>query len=85
MLLSGEVATLHAVPRTTSADRYMLSQRELQILALIADGQSNRSIATNLSISERTVENHVTHILNKLGLDSRTAVATFALRHGLIS
>jgi non-specific serine/threonine protein kinase len=59
-----------------------LTLREMEVLHLVAEGRSNRVIADRLSISERTVENHVHHILDKLGLDSRTAAATWAVRHG---
>jgi predicted ATPase/DNA-binding CsgD family transcriptional regulator len=60
-----------------------LSTRELEVLQLVAAGHSNRAIAHILSISERTVENHVLHILTKLDVDSRTAAATWAVRLGL--
>jgi DNA-binding NarL/FixJ family response regulator len=60
-----------------------LTRREGEVLLLLVEGRSNRAIADELSISERTVENHVFHILTKLGQESRTAAATFALRHGL--
>jgi len=62
----------------------VLSSRELDVLRLIADGHSNPSIAAALFISQHTVANHVASILNKLGLDSRTAAATYAVRHSLI-
>jgi DNA-binding NarL/FixJ family response regulator len=54
------------------------------VLALLAEGKSNRLIAETLFLSERTIESHVAHILNKLGLDSRTAAAAFAIRSGLL-
>jgi predicted ATPase/DNA-binding CsgD family transcriptional regulator len=60
-----------------------LTPREVEVLRLVAEGRSNRAIADVLSLSERTVENHVLHILTKLDLDSRTAAATWAVRHGL--
>jgi len=60
-----------------------LTRREREVLQLLVDGRSNRAIAEFLSLSERTVENHVLHILTKLNLDSRTAAATYAVRHGL--
>jgi non-specific serine/threonine protein kinase len=50
----------------------LLTQRELEIAGLIADELSNRDIATRLLLSQRTVEAHVTHIFNKLGVNSRT-------------
>lgn len=64
-------------------DSFGLSPRELEVLALIAAGRSNRQIADELFISEKTVASHVTHILTKLGQPSRTAAAAFAHRHGL--
>ena len=60
-----------------------LSPRELDVLRLLAEGRSNRAIGDRLSISERTVENHVVHILAKLDFDSRTAAAAWAVRNGL--
>jgi non-specific serine/threonine protein kinase len=61
-----------------------LTPRETEVLRLLIEGQSNRTIADALSLSERTVENHVVHILSKLELESRTAAATYALRHGFL-
>jgi DNA-binding NarL/FixJ family response regulator len=60
-----------------------LTPREVEGLRLVAEGRSNRAIADQLSLSERTVESHVLHILTKLGVDSRTAAATWAVRHQL--
>jgi non-specific serine/threonine protein kinase len=60
-----------------------LTPRETEVLRLLAEGRSNRAIADALFLSERTVEHHVQHILAKLGLESRTAAATYAVRHGL--
>jgi DNA-binding CsgD family transcriptional regulator len=62
----------------------LLSRRELEVLHLLADGRTNQEIAATLFISPNTVNNHVASILNKLGLDSRTAAATYAVRHGLV-
>ena len=60
-----------------------LTIREREVLTLLAAGRSNREIASSLSISERTVEHHVLHILAKLVLPSRTAAAAYAHTHGL--
>ena len=60
-----------------------LTDREQEVLQLIADGMTNREIADRLVISEKTVKTHVSNILNKLQLDDRTQAAIYALRHGL--
>jgi DNA-binding CsgD family transcriptional regulator len=60
-----------------------LTRRELEVLRLLAEGRSNRAIADELSLSERTVERHLLHTYTKLGLESRAAAVAFALRHGL--
>ena len=61
-----------------------LSKRERQVTNLLAQGKSNREIALQLNISERTVKAHVTSIFNKLGARSRTEVVSIALRGGLL-
>lgn len=72
-------------PRTpASQETFALTAREREVLNLLAEGHSNPDIATVLFISHQTVRNHVTNIFNKLGVESRTAAATFALRHGLV-
>ena len=60
-----------------------LTSRELQIIALVARGKSNREIATTLHLSEGTVRNYVSAIMDKLGLRNRIEVATYALTHHL--
>jgi DNA-binding NarL/FixJ family response regulator len=60
-----------------------LTEREREILALIARGQSNREIGETLFITEGTVKNHVSNILSKLGLRDRTQAAIWAREHGL--
>ena len=60
-----------------------LTERELEVLRLIAAGLSNRDIAEKMVISEKTVKTHVSSILGKLHLDDRTQAAIYALRHGL--
>ena len=68
--------------RKTDSDEPVLSPREMQILRLAAEGRHNRDIANSLSISVRTVEGHLSHILMKLDVTSRTeAVVYGAARH----
>lgn len=67
-----------------SRSTILLTSREQQILELLAAGERTRSIAERLFISERTVRNHVTNILSKLGVHSRLEAVTYAMRHRLI-
>jgi two-component system nitrate/nitrite response regulator NarL len=60
-----------------------LSVREQQVLALLSDGCDNPEIAARLYLSQSTVKNHVSKVLEKLGVDNRVQAATFAVRHGL--
>jgi ATP/maltotriose-dependent transcriptional regulator MalT len=62
-----------------------LSIRELEVLTLVAQGKKNREIAHQLVISEKTVASHLSHILTKLGLPSRTAATAYAYKQGLVS
>jgi NarL family two-component system response regulator LiaR len=61
-----------------------LTDRELDVLRLIADGQKNAAIALKLVISEKTVKNHVSNILSKLHLADRTQAAVYAWRQGIV-
>ena len=61
-----------------------LSARELQVLRLIAAGNSNKRIASQLAIGEATVKSHVTNILSKLGANDRTHAVTLALKRGIV-
>jgi DNA-binding NarL/FixJ family response regulator len=60
-----------------------LTEREREVLALVARGKSNREIADALVISERTARTHVSNVLGKLGLASRTQAALWAIREGI--
>jgi LuxR family maltose regulon positive regulatory protein len=71
-----------ASPRPSSASP--LTSREIDVLRLVAQGLSDREVAVRLSLSEHTVHRHVSNILTKLGLASRTAAATYAARRGLL-
>ena len=61
-----------------------LTPRELEVLRLIANGMSNKEIARDLVLNERTVKGHVSNILSKLGLADRTQAALFAVRQGIV-
>jgi non-specific serine/threonine protein kinase len=77
------VAAAPSRPETGEAAGPRLTRRERDVLRLVAEGRSDREIAAALSLGQRTVESHVLHILQKLGADSRTAAAVYAVRHGL--
>ena len=69
----------HATPQET------LSEREIEVLKLVARGFSNQGIAEQLIISPKTAKTHVSNILSKLGLASRTQAAVYALNEGLVT
>jgi DNA-binding NarL/FixJ family response regulator len=75
--------TLVAASRRPSAPEPSLTAREREVIALVAAGHTNQQIATRLGVSERTARTHVSNILTKLGLSSRTQAALWAERHGL--
>lgn len=91
----GCVAALHSSTRSRTDHRRQgsdapparspLSSRELEVLRLVADGASNPDISKKLSISRRTAEHHVEHILAKLDVTSRTAAVVYALTHDLLA
>ncbi len=62
-----------------------LTAREMEVLALVAQGKTNRAIAAELYISEKTVASHLNHIFTKLGLTSRSAATAYAYQHDLVS
>jgi DNA-binding NarL/FixJ family response regulator len=66
------------------AESERLTRREREVLALIASGRSNKRIALELGISEKTVKTHVGHLLEKLGVSDRTQAALLAVRDGLV-
>jgi non-specific serine/threonine protein kinase len=70
-------------PGESLLDDGLLSPREREVVAMVAAGMTSREIAQRLFIAERTAEGHVERIRNKLGVRSRTEVATWAIEHGL--
>ncbi len=82
--MAAEAPSQASQPASTAPNRLgTLTLRERQVLALIAQGASNRAIADALVIAECTAEIHVSNILGKLGVTSRTQAATYAVAHGL--
>jgi two-component system NarL family response regulator len=71
------------VPKPSRSEQE-LTDREIQVIKLIADGKTNKEIANSLTISEKTVKNHVRNIFQKLDVDDRTQAAIYAIKKGLI-
>jgi two-component system, NarL family, response regulator LiaR len=79
------LARLMREVRTPEKGSEPLTDRENDVLKLLAEGRSNKEIARNLNIGEQTVKTHVSRILDKLGVPSRTQAALFAIRSGLVN
>jgi DNA-binding NarL/FixJ family response regulator len=75
------VSSLRSAPREAAPE---LTTRELDVLRLVGEGMANKEIAAALELSERTVRTHVSNILGKLDLNSRTQAALWAAREGLV-
>ncbi|MBA2273061.1 MAG: DNA-binding response regulator [Actinobacteria bacterium] len=80
----GAAPGLERVRELTRSSAGGLTARELEVLALVASGKTNRAVATELFLSEKTVARHVSNIFTKLGLSSRSAATAYAYEHGLI-
>lgn len=74
-----------ASPAQEQAPHVNLTEREIGILRLIAEGRSNKEIAAALSLTEGTIKGYVSTIFDKLGVEDRTQAALYAVRHGLAS
>ena len=70
--------------RMRGSEEGTLSQREIEILQLVAEGMNNRAIARRLLVSESTVKAHMLHTFSKLGVSDRTAAVTTALKRGIM-
>ncbi|MDV3208825.1 MAG: LuxR C-terminal-related transcriptional regulator, partial [Rhodococcus ruber] len=70
--------------RSMQTPRVELSAREIEVLAAVARGLSNRAVAKELFVSEATVKSHLVHAFSKLGVDSRTAAVAAARERGLL-
>jgi ATP/maltotriose-dependent transcriptional regulator MalT len=79
-----DLREVEALLRGPAAGPGGLTSREVEVLRLVVTGMSNHAIATQLFISERTVHRHVSNILHKLGVNSRTAAAAYAVHHRLV-
>jgi DNA-binding CsgD family transcriptional regulator len=79
-----DLAHVEALMRRDAGETHGLTQRELEVLRLVAAGKTNRDIAAELVVSEHTVARHVQNIFTKLRVSSRTAAAAFAFEHHLI-
>jgi DNA-binding NarL/FixJ family response regulator len=88
----GSFAEMGAAPATDEIDRLLhrarpggLTEREVEVLKLVAEGRSNPDIARALVLSQKTVERHLSNIFTKLDVPSRTAAAAYAHDHGLMT
>jgi ATP/maltotriose-dependent transcriptional regulator MalT len=80
-----DLARLEAPPKPPAHVRpHGLTARELQVLRLVAGGKTNKAIAAELFLSEKTVDRHLSNIFDKVGVSSRSAATAFAYEHGLI-
>jgi DNA-binding NarL/FixJ family response regulator len=70
--------------RTPSRSKTPMTERETQVLRLLAQGRSNKEMAQCLNVAEQTIKTHVSHILEKLAVPSRTQAALYAMRIGLV-
>ena len=81
---SGTTATLmNSLRKDGQTDRPTLTERQQEVVALVADGRTNSQIAEALFVSEQTVKNHLYQISDKLGLSGRVELAHYAFEHGL--
>ncbi|PYR88222.1 MAG: DNA-binding response regulator, partial [Acidobacteria bacterium] len=66
------------------ARKFRLTQREMQVVAAVADGETNKGIAERFRVSEDTVKHHLSSVFDKVGVSSRLELAVFAFTHGLV-
>jgi DNA-binding NarL/FixJ family response regulator len=78
------VRSTSSVPAIAETIRAELSDREIEVLKLIANGKDNANIAAELHISPKTVKNHISNILMKLQIDNRIQAAVYAVRSGIV-
>lgn len=83
-IVAGTAVAAPTPPGADAATEAGLTKREIEVLRLLVEGYSDKEIGEALFISHRTAMTHVLNILNKLGVNSRTAAAAWALRHGVV-
>ena len=71
-------------PTRTATPAQMLTRRELQVVAAIVEGASNKDIGQQFGLSEQTVKNHLSHIFDKVGVSNRLELALYAVHHKLL-
>ena len=76
--------TQRSAPRKNDAGLELLTEREVEVLRLLATGKSNSELATHLYLGEGTIKTHVSHVLTKLGLRDRVQAVVFAYESGLV-
>jgi NarL family two-component system response regulator LiaR len=81
--IAAEPAAAKDAPPARPPQTSDLTEREQEVLHLVAAGMNNRQIAEHMIISEKTVKTHVSNILSKLGLEDRTQAAIWAIKHGI--
>ena len=83
-MMNKAFARLRDAARKDRGDAFkMLTEQEVKIIALVAQGRTNREIASELFLSEKTIRNYVSSLLGKLGLSHRAQAAAYAVEHGL--
>jgi len=83
-MIPAAISAATASPEAAEAIRAELSDREIEVLKLIANGKDNAMIAAELHISPKTVKNHISNILMKLQIDNRIQAAVYAVRSGIV-
>ena len=83
-LVASKLLQHMSAPEETKQEAELLTEREMEVLELLAEGKTNKQIAEELVISERTVKFHVSSILNKLGASNRTEAVALAAQRGLV-
>ena len=88
LLRARSPAAIHAAASVAESGRpgvYPLTRKEVEVAILVAQGKTNKEIAARLFNSERTIDNHVQHIYNKLTIDSRVELALWVQERGLLT